>query len=197
MFTSAVTEARTAGAAPTVRGALIVGMKKWLDETHGATGLRTLQAHLPEHEREMWDTGIVVHTARYPASCFRNFGEAAVKLWGRGDPNYLRGVGAFVAFNDLGTYMKIMMRLGSPSFVIRRFPRVWSHYFSDGSLHTNELGERHAFVEIRNWQPYGELGVYGAHGWMKAALEYSGAKRTSVRHEAPAAAAHTYEFRWF
>jgi hypothetical protein len=187
---------RTASTGPTVRGALMVGLKKWLDENQGERGLRAIQAHLPEDERDLWDKGLLVHTARYSATAFSNFGRTAMQQWGRGDPRYLRDIGAFVAFNDLASYMKVMMKLGTPGFIARRFPRIWDHYFSAGALEISEHGDRHLSVEIKDWQPFGELSVFGAEGWMRAALEYSGAKRTSVRHEGTPNGPRSYEFRW-
>lgn len=180
----------------TVRGALIVGLKKWVLDNKGGAALEQLVGELPEKERAVWRSQVLLHTQHHPASVFKNFGDAATKIFGANDPKYLRQIGAFVAINDLATYMKILMKLGTPSFVSSRFPRIWSHYFSVGELLVTQRTDRSVSIEVRGWQPYGLLASFGAEGWMQAALEYSGAKRVVAVHTSTGDQTRKYEFTW-
>jgi uncharacterized protein (TIGR02265 family) len=76
--------------------------------------------------------------------------------------------------------MKVLMRIGTPHFVLNRFPRVWHHYFSHGELTVEEGGECSAEVIIRGAGVYGSAATEGSFGWMQGALEYAGAKGVKV-----------------
>ncbi len=179
----------------TVRGALVVGLQKWLAQELTAESREALLATLPEEDVAVWRSRSLVNTSQHAAELFRRFGDALVRDWGRGDPRCLCDVGAFVAMNDLATYMKVLMKLGSPSFVSSRFPRIWDHYFSAGQLEVTARHERGCTVEIAGWQPYGVIGTFGAQGWMRAAIAYSGGKAVDVLHQTVGSVAR-YELRW-
>lgn len=181
---------------PTVRGALLAGLKKWLLATHGPAGLDAVLAEVPRADHRTWKRAALVSTSHFPATAIRRFGDAVVKVWGNGDPRCLRDVGAFVAFDDLATYLKVAMKLGSPSFVASRFPKIWSHYFNAGSLTVTARDAKRVLVELMDWQPYGDIAAFGAEGWMRAALVYSGAHHVVVEHAEGPRGSRRYDLGW-
>jgi len=116
----------------------MVGLKKWLLETHGQAGLERLLAALPTSDHATWDGPLLIHTSQHPADLFLRFGDAVLKIWAGDDRQYIANVGAYIAMNDLASYMKVLMKLGTPAFVASRFGRIWSHYFSAGEMRTHQ-----------------------------------------------------------
>ncbi len=179
-----------------VRGAIAIGAKKWVEDQHGPTGFAELLSLLTKEDRAVWTTGLLLNNAQFPAESFREYCESIVKLWGKGEPRFLRSVGAAIAFADLATYMKIMMKLGTPSFIVSRFPKIWQHYFTAGELTVLERSSTNARVELSGWEVYGLANAYASEGWMAAAIEYSGGKRLKVDHSLGLNRQRLLEFSW-
>ena len=169
-------------------------MRDWLARTHGASAQAEVLESLPPKAREAIESRALIQTTRVEASAFRAFGDAIIARWGIEGSTGYRSAAAHVAESDLSGYMKVLMKLGTPGFVLRRFPRVWGHYFDTGTLSVDTQGSG-AEVAIVGAQAYGAAALEGAAGWMQKGLELSGAFGSTVVRTGPDARAH-YRLAW-
>ncbi len=179
---------------PTVRGVVVLGVREWLERTHGPSGRAEILESLSPSARDAVAGRALIQTTRVDAVSFRAFGEAIISRWGVEGPKGFRSAAAYVAESDLNGYMKVLMKLGTPGFVLRRFPRVWGHYFDTGTLSVETEGNG-AEVEIVGAQAYGAAALEGAAGWMRKGLELSGASGSTVERSGPDTRAH-YRLTW-
>jgi hypothetical protein len=165
-----------------VKGLVFKNFKTWLLDEFGQHGFRKFLSYLSPSERELWDCQKLSVVAWYPAEVYINLYNAIIALWGEKDSAVFRKGAAFVAYQDLSSIMKALMRLGTPSFVASRFPIAWRHYFSAGLVHITASDECSLTMEILDADVYGVAGCEGVIGWTSMALEYSGAKKLVVEH---------------
>ena len=165
-----------------VKGLIFQGARRWMLRRYGEAGLESFIAKLPEPDRALWTSDIILPMSWLPASAYTSMYEAQESLWGTGDGQLFQEAAAAVAFDDLSSVMKLFMKLGSPSFIAKRFPTVWDRYFSGGRYRVITLGSNELVAEVEDARAYGEAGCHGTMGWTRQALTYSGAKSLRIEH---------------
>ena len=165
--------------APTVRGIALLGLLDWVRQTHAEPGLERALACMSEaaQARYAGPRPKVVATARIPAVDFADLAAAIIDAWGL--PAYHEAA-AHVAISDLNSYMKLFLKIGTPTFVLRRLPKVLGHYCSTGELVVVEVHDKTAVLAISGVGAYGRGISEGAVGWIRAALELSGAEDLTI-----------------
>lgn len=89
-------------------------------------------------------------------------------------------LGKFSADYALHGFYKIFLRLGSPSFIIKRSPNVFASYYEDSALLVSDSGSNHCVLQITQFpEPYWLLDLRIA-GWMEKAIMLSGGKNPKV-----------------
>lgn len=169
---------------PFVRGALLLGIQTWFKSELSSTAQESFSTKLQAGVAHLITDRSVVNQSKIPADQFRLLCDEMIATWGLDGPRGFHAIIGCIALSDLRGYMKVLMRVGTPLFVLNRFPRVWHHYFSHGELSVEEGGERSAEVCIRGAGVYGTAAIEGSFGWMQGALEYSGAKGVRVTKRA-------------
>jgi uncharacterized protein (TIGR02265 family) len=164
---------------PTVRGVVLLGLLDWVRSEHGEPGLARVLAQLSEAAQARFGgpRPKLVATTPIPAAELAELAAAIIKNW---DVPAYHAAAAHVAMSDLNSYMKLFLKVGTPSFVLRRLPRVLSHYCSVGELSIVEASTGGASLRIASVQAYGRAITEGAVGWIRAALELSGAKDLTI-----------------
>jgi uncharacterized protein (TIGR02265 family) len=162
--------------APIVRGSLFLGIRAWLKAELSSTEMKSFLRRLQPPVARLVTERVVINQSEIPAADFCSLCDAVIEAWGLDGPRGLHTIVGRVAVSDLGGHMRILMRIGTPRFVLSRFPRVWRNYFSHGELTVEEDGERAALVCIRDAGAYGRVVVEGSYAWMLAALKCAGAK---------------------
>jgi hypothetical protein len=178
----------------TVRGVVVLGLLDWTRREHGEPGVERLLQRLPVSIRDRYGgpRPKIVATTPIPGEELDTIARAIIELWGV--PAY-HTAASHVAVSDLNGYMKLFMRIGTPNFILRRLPRVLSHYCSHGELTVDDVGHGVATLSIREAEAYGAAITEGAVGWIRAALELSGAQGVLIetRHESGRS---RYALRW-
>jgi hypothetical protein len=98
-----------------------------------------------------------------------------------GDEGRMRAFGAEIAKHDLSTVYRVLMRIGTPEFVLRNVSLVWGTYFRPGNMRAEVVRGR-AEVALEGVVVPEYLCRDGATGWMLAALELSGAANPEATH---------------
>ena len=170
---------------PTVRGALLLGVQSWLSSELSVTQFEAFTASLIPEDAAIVSDRSVINQSRIPAEQFGRITERMIDRWGLEGPRGFHSIAGHIAIADLKGYMKVLLHLGTPKFVLHRFPKVWHHYFSHGEVTVTELGGNVFRVNLSGAAIYGAGAVEGNVGWMRAALEYSGAKSVKVAKAQP------------
>lgn len=180
----------------TVAGAVFVGVRKWVLECHGERVFDRLVKDLPEEDRAIAMSATLVNTSRIPARIWAHLGKRMIGEFGLvGEQGYHAAAGS-VAMADLSGYMKILMKIGTPGAVLARFPKVWKHYFSGGELKIAQREGNSGVVVIEGAEAFGDAALDGATGWMKAALQFAGARDVLVVRTKLNPADSKYQIRW-
>jgi uncharacterized protein (TIGR02265 family) len=179
---------------PTVRGVVMLGLLDWVRAEHGEPGLARVLAQLPEELRSRYEgpRPKVVATTPIPAPELADLAAAIISNWEL--PAY-HAAAAHVAMSDLNGYMRLFLKVGTPSFVLRRLPRVLTHYCSVGELSIVDSHASAATLSLVDVEAYGRAITEGAVGWIRAALELSGAKELHIDSRIDAGRAQ-YTLRW-
>ena len=134
----------------------------------------------------------MIGTTRVQASELAVVATAMIDIWG---VEAFHEAAAHVAISDLTSYMKLFLKVGTPAFVVRRLPRVLSHYCSHGELVVESSGDGRAKLSVHGVGCYGPAITQGAVGWIRAALEMSGAKQLELESTVGVGQA-TYDVCW-
>ncbi len=180
----------------TVAGAVFVGVRNWFECTHGPEKTERLFNSLDPKDKQLALSRALVNTSRVPAHIWCELGAQAIAEFGtNGDAGYHAAASA-VAMDALNGYMKVLMKLGTPSFVLSRFPRVWRHYFSGGELTVEKRTSNSGTLLISDAEEFGEAAMEGAVAWMRGALSYSGGKEVNVLRTRLTPSDSRYQLRW-
>ena len=81
----------------------------------------------------------------------------------------------------------MLLKMGSPEFLLRRTEAIWSRYFEPGVFHAAELEERHWRLSLEaptgeNDAPSALTCTYGIIGWIVEALTLTGAQTGRLVH---------------
>jgi hypothetical protein len=99
----------------------------------------------------------------------------------KGDMAQMKHFGETVARYDLSTLYKMLFKLGSPEFVIRRVAVVYRTYIRGGGVAAAEVKTGEALVRLTDGALPRYFCSHGVSGWFTAAIELSGGKEVNVR----------------
>ena len=60
----------------------------------------------------------------------------------------MRLLSAYIADTDLGSVYKMVLRLGSPDFLVGRTASLWGRYFDVGELTPTQVGKKHWTLKL-------------------------------------------------
>jgi hypothetical protein len=163
----------------TFKGLIILGAKKWFAENKSPEEFETFVKAFPENEREYWTKAKVMPISKIPASMYVNLYKIICTMW---SDELFQKIGGAVALNDLGTILRIFIKIGTPSFTAKSFPNSYKQYFNVGEFKTISMTSNSAEFELIGAEPYGQAGCSGILGWSRMALEYAGAKQLTIDH---------------
>jgi hypothetical protein len=161
------------------KGSLFTHTRRYVGEKMWAT----LTEPLPKADRDLYEHG------------FASSGWYPVGMWNRLMEQYLAREGGpkvtelsrFIAAEDLNFVFRMLLKMGSPEFVLKRTEAIYLRYFDTGQFAA-------AAVENRRWKLTleGPLGGeeapgtvvcgFGVAGWLTEALVRTGAEKARVVH---------------
>ena len=167
----------------TAKGALFLHARKFVMRLGGERAWLALLAGLRVADRDFLEGRISV-------------GEwVPVGTWNRLMNAFVEGQGGdaaielsrFVAAEDLNFLFKMLLKMGSPEFVLKRTSAIYLRYFDSGEFVTEELAPREWRLTLtaptdEEAGPSEVVCTYGVCGWLVEALVRTGAKSAQVRH---------------
>jgi len=169
------------------KGSLLIHTRDYVTREYGPQAWETLVDGAPEADqsvlRDLWLRG-----GWYPIGAINRVVDRLCHDHGRGSPDdEMRKLSAYIADSDLGSVYKMVLRMGSAAFLVKRTGSLWNRYFDVGDLRPSQLGERHWQLTLR--MAYGEDAAPnelfcgpGCPSWIEMGLRLTGAEHARVEH---------------
>ena len=123
------------------KGSTLVLLRQFVLEEHGRAMWETVLSNLHEDDREVVG-GLVISGGWYPVGAWnRALATFLFEAYTSPDEG-MRQVASYIADHDLNTVYKMVLKLGTPEFLMKRTGSLWSRYFDTGELTAEDL--RHA-----------------------------------------------------
>jgi hypothetical protein len=164
-----------------VKGNLVTARIWYVRDRFGDAALGVLEATLPAAAREIID-----HPPMPFAWC--SFGDmmdidrAILEGPMKGNMSRMREFGGAIAKHDLPTLYRVLFKLGTPRFLMKRVGVVAATYVRDSPMHGSDMADgRVRIVQTGTTLPL-YFCAHGVCGWFEAALELSGGTNIDVGH---------------
>jgi hypothetical protein len=162
-----------------VKGNLLAARPRYVRERWGEDGIRRVAALLAAEVRPVLDAEILPFIW-YPLDQLAAVDRAIIEGPMNGDATQMKEFGATIARYDLSTIYKVLFKVGSPAFVIRRVNVAYSTYIRGGIMRGETPSPSQATVTFVNGTFPMYLCRYGVAGWLTAAIELSGGRAVQV-----------------
>jgi len=177
-----------------VKGNLVAARPRYLREHFGESALEDVAQRLSEPLRKLL-LAPTLPFAWYPLRDMAEIDRAIVQGPMHGDVSRMKEFGATIARYDLSTIYKVLFKLGSPAFIVRRINVAYRTYIRGGSMQGETPSNSSAVVTFVDGAFPLYLCRYGVAGWLTAAIELSGGRRVLV-HEKTCRHAGDERCRW-
>jgi hypothetical protein len=164
---------------------LLVHLRAFVVREFGDTGWERLVASLPAEDRTCLE-GLLFSGGWIPVGIW-NRAVGAFLASNYADTRVAMGdLATFIADRDLSTVFRLVLKVGSPDFVIGRAGSIYSRYFEPGTAVPQKIGPRHwrnTLVAPRGEDegPGLDTCETGVCAWLTHALRLSGVQPT-VNH---------------
>jgi hypothetical protein len=184
------------------KGSILIHFREYVKLKHGEDALaRVLQA-LPEEDRAIL-SGLVIHGGWYPVGVWNRALKAFLPAYYADPDEGMRSLAEFIAAEDLSTVYRMVLKVGSPEFLMKRTTSLWSRDFDAGSLTAEEVRPRQwrlyltAPRDIEAAPDFFTCGP-GVRAWITQALKLTGvnASLEHVRCRLSSADRCEYSARW-
>ena len=125
------------------KGSILVHLKSYVVTTHGERAWEQMLAESTPEDRAVHDS-LVIAGGWYPVRVWNHALEHLLTRHSgvRTADDEMRRVAAYIADRDLNSVYKMVLRLGSPEFLLKRTDSLWSRYFDLGKFGSEEVGAR-------------------------------------------------------
>lgn len=169
-----------------VNGSALGKFKSYVITRHGDAGMERWTAELGPEDAAVL-RGIILPNGWYPVRLWNVLVDRYVTLFGAGDAHSFRPVAEQIGGDDLHTFFKVLLKLGSPAMVLRRSSSLWERYFDQGTMDSVELGPTR--FQIRLSAPRdAERGpgpvtcAVGVPAWQERVLRDAGGRGVRTAH---------------
>jgi hypothetical protein len=164
-----------------VKGSAIVTINKFIKDKFGEEKFQEWLKSLTPEARDVYQTGVLPSTW-YELKTF--YTEPLIKivevLYG-GDINGAWDSGRLSADYALGGIYAIFVKLGSPTFIIKKAKTIITTYYTPCELTMPEMSDTNAILRITQFPEITNYAEKRIGGWMERAIEISGGKNVKVK----------------
>jgi len=160
----------------------LLGRRAWyVRDRWGDAALAALAAAVPAEARKFLVEPPLTF-AWYPFGVMMDIDRAIVEGPMGGEVTHMFEFGSAIAKHDLPMLYKVLFKVGSPTFIVKRLNIVAKQYIRDSPIAVAVVEDGDAVVTQtgRRFPLY--FCSYGVSGWFQAALELSGAAAPAVEH---------------
>lgn len=124
------------------KGSILVHLRSYAEAKYRAGAWQEVIDEATPEDRAILQ-GLIIAGGWYPVGVWNNaLGVLLPRHRGVSIDHEMRSIAAHIADKDLNSVYKMILRLGSPEFLLRRTDSLWSRYFDSGRLRHEEIGPR-------------------------------------------------------
>jgi hypothetical protein len=165
------------------KGIAVLARLKWVQHHHGDDGSRRFFEALAPRTREVLERHVLPH-GWVPMQDFIELNVVADRLFGKGDLELCKVMGAWAAGENLPKLFRLFYRLGSPTFIFERASKLWSAHYDSGSMLLTEPTAIGARLVLTDFKAPHRAHCLSVLGWSVGAIELAGSKVTSAERSA-------------
>jgi hypothetical protein len=167
-----------------IKGTALISTIEAIKARGGELEWSRIVSHLEEPAKTMFSQAIFPSNW-YSLDAFVDFLEVDIRETAGGNREVLVTRSGKVIEAQLTGVYKVFVRIGSPSFVIKRIAAVHATYFKGVSIEPRFEGERKAIVKYVGFKKNQSILECVVVGFFRKALEISGARQISVNFTLP------------
>lgn len=165
-----------------VKGTLLSARGRYVREEYGEQAFAKLvEAVAPEARQHLTNTPLPF--AWYPLETLIEIDRRIIEGPMKGEIGTMKAFGDKIARYDLKTVYKILFKLGSPAFVLRRISTVYGMYLDGGEAQADFVEDRSARLSFRDAYYPHYLCKFGMSGWLSSSVDLSGGRNVQIEHD--------------
>ena len=124
------------------KGLLFNYLHEWVVDNHGeSTWIKAVTTALPD-EREAYNS-LILASSWQPVAAWNDLCRAFFSEHYPDANTGMRDFCSYLGERELTTLVKMMLRLGSPEFMLKRTGFLWNRYFDTGTFGAEEVARGH------------------------------------------------------
>lgn len=163
-----------------IKGSTIADSIKAIKERSGEETYRKILQLLPDDLKKIFDERKILFTNWYPLDQFVRFLEADIIVTANSNPEILLERSKKVIRKQLTGIYKIIVKLGSPQFVLKGIATTHRLYFRGVQIETKSVDHRKFVIRYNGFKKEHQLIRYCIIGFYQEALKISGAKKVET-----------------
>lgn len=166
------------------KGSVLVHLRGFVLRKHGEGAWKDVLDRLPPEDRTLLG-GIMIMGGWYPIGVWNRALDRYLPAY-FGDPmKAMMELSQYIAREDLTTLYKLILKVGTPGFIMGRSGSIWTRYFDTGTLVAKELAPRKWQLQLDGPRLEDEApSAYTCEGvcaWLTSGLKMTGASLDIVQ----------------
>jgi len=166
-----------------IKGTALVVVSVFIKKNFGEKGLEKWLNALSQEAREVYVMPNKPYEWYDLDSMYLDPVQKFCDLFYDGEMHGAEEMGFLDAKNSLKGVFSLFLKFGSPEFIIKKSVSLFGAYYKDASAEIINLEKGRATLRIHNFGEMKRINEFTIIGWMKSALELSGAKNSQVNVE--------------
>jgi len=182
------------------RGVNFVYAKEYVLERYGDAFWERVCRRMDDRHTAMWERKLVP-VGTYSFDAFKAMARAVSQEAGEQNGRVLAQMYEAIADKSLNALYKIFFRMANPAYVIGNYPKLWSRFFTAGTVTVPEKGKGAATVVFHLPETFLEWIGPACDGYSTKAVTMAGGTDIAVHERSRVLAADgewdvTFDLRW-
>jgi hypothetical protein len=162
-----------------VKGSLLVHLRGFVLRKHGEAAWEDVLERLPTEDQKVFES-LLMMGGWYPVGIWNRAIDRYLPTYFVDPMSAMMDLSAHIAREDLTTLYKLILKVGTPGFIMGKAGSLWGRYFDTGILVPKELAPRKWHLELAGSRLEDEApSVFscegGVCGWLTSGLKLTGA----------------------
>lgn len=161
------------------RGPNFVYAREFVVATRGEETWNAVLAQLPPDAHAVWRSELTP-VSSHPFAAFKAMTVVLARVIGARPEEELAQMYEFIADRSLSAIYKVFFRLADPAFVIRNYPKLWSRFFTAGTVEVPVAERGHAVVRFIVPESFLDWLPPACRGYSTRAVRMAGARELKM-----------------